>query len=145
LAIRCNKDLASQIPSSSETPRIFSKLYRDPTQRNFLKFFYSSSISILDKFLWGKLFLTSSSFHPYFLWNFWSQLVPYFDQISLNYFKLIQINVKPYCSSGLGHPTFFSGRHTRASAPPVLSPRSLTGRPRLSVAPPPGTMPRPTR
>jgi hypothetical protein len=83
----------------------------------------------MDKFLWGKLFLTSSSFCPYFLWNFWSQLGPPFDRISLNYFKLIQINAKPYCSSGLGHPAFFSGRPTRARtlsvptdkpAPPVI-------------------------
>jgi hypothetical protein len=34
----------------------------------------------------------------------------------------------------------------RSRAPaPTLSPRPLTGRPRLPVAPPPGTMPRPTR
>jgi hypothetical protein len=137
--------LASRIPSSSEIPRIFSKLYRDPTERNFLNFFYSSSISILDKFLCGKLFLTSSSFHPYFLWNFWSQLGPPFGRISLNYFKLIQINVKHYCSYGLGHPAFFSGRSTRASAPPMLSLCPLTGRPRLSVALPPGTVLWPTR
>jgi hypothetical protein len=96
-------------------------------------------------FLWGKLFLTSSSFHPYFLWNFCSQLGPPSNQISLNYFKLIQTNPKRYCSSGLGHPAFFSGRPTHAHAPPALSPRPLTGRPRLSVAPPPGTVPRPTR
>jgi hypothetical protein len=107
--------LPSQISSSSEIPRIFGKLYRDPTQRNFLKF--------LDKFLWGMLFLTSSSFQPYFLWNFWRQLGPPFDRISLNYFKLIQINAKPYCSSGLGHPAFFSDRPTRARAPPA-PPRS---------------------
>jgi hypothetical protein len=31
--------------------------------------------------------------------------------------------VKPYCSSGLGHPAFFSGRPTRARVPPV-PPRS---------------------
>jgi hypothetical protein len=39
-----------------------------------------------------------------------------FDQISLNYFKRIQINAKPNCSSGLGHPAFFAGRPTRARA-----------------------------
>jgi hypothetical protein len=110
--------LASQISSSSEIPRIFSKLYRDPTQINFLNF-YSRSISNLDKFLWEKLFLTSSSFHPYFIWNFWSQLGPPFDEIILNYFKLIQINPKPYCSCGLDHPAFFLGRPTRARTPPT--------------------------
>jgi hypothetical protein len=99
MSIRCNKELASQISSSSEIPRIFSKLYQDPTQRNFHNL-YSSSISILDKFLWGKLFPTSSSFHPYFIWNFWSQLGLPFWQISLNFSKLIQINAKPYCASG---------------------------------------------
>jgi hypothetical protein len=75
--------------------------------------FYSSSISNLDKFLWGKLFLTSSSFHPYFIWNFWSQLDLPFDQISLNYLKLIQINTKPYYSSR--RPT---------SVPSQVSPRA---------------------
>jgi hypothetical protein len=44
----------------------------------------------------------------YFIWNFWSQLVLPFDQISLNYFKLNQINAKLYRSSGLDHP--FSSR-----------------------------------
>jgi hypothetical protein len=39
-----------------------------------------------------------------------------FDQISLNYFKLIQINAKPYCSSGFSHPAFFAGQPTRARA-----------------------------
>jgi hypothetical protein len=81
--------------------------YRNLTYRFSLNF-SSNSILNLDKLLWGKLFLISSSFYTYFIWNFWSQLGLPFDQISLNYFKLIQINVKLYCSSGLGHP--FSSR-----------------------------------
>jgi hypothetical protein len=38
LAIRCNKDLARQISSSSKTPRNFSKLYSNPTHGTFPKF-----------------------------------------------------------------------------------------------------------
>jgi hypothetical protein len=48
-----------------------------------------------------------------------------FDQISLDYFKLIQINAKPYCSSRLGHPAL-SGRHARPPSAP--SPPALSGR-----------------
>jgi hypothetical protein len=77
--------------------------YRNSTHR-FTPNFSSNSILNLDKFLWGKLFLISSSFYLYFYLEFWSQLGLPFDQISLNYFKLIQINAKPYCSYGLGHP-----------------------------------------
>jgi hypothetical protein len=98
----------------------------------------------MDKFLWGKLFLTSRSFYPYFIWNFWSQLGPPSDQISLNYFKLIQKNPKQYCASG--QSISFSSRagprasvRSRACAP--LSPAPLTGWTRLSAAPPPGTVP----
>jgi hypothetical protein len=95
--------------------KISVNFYRNSTHRSSLNF-SSNSISNLDEFLWGKLFLISISFYPYFIWNFWSQLGPHFDQISLNYFKQIQINAKPYCSSGLGHPAFFAGRPTRAHA-----------------------------
>jgi hypothetical protein len=43
-------------------------------------------------------------------------------------------------------PFLLGPAHARPhSHEPVLSPRPLTGRPRLSVAPPPGTVPRPTR
>jgi hypothetical protein len=72
-----------------------------------------------------------------FIWNFWNQLGLPFDQISLNYFKLIQINAKPYCSSGLGQPRFLRG-------PAHARPRPLIGRPHLSATPPPSTVPRPT-
>jgi hypothetical protein len=64
----------------------------------------------------GKVVPYLKLFLSIFYLEFWSQLGLPFDQISLNYFKLIQINAKPYCSSGLGHPTFFAGRPTRASA-----------------------------
>jgi hypothetical protein len=72
-----------------------------------------------------------------FIWNFWNQLGLPFDKISLNYFKLIKINAKPYCSSGLGQPRFLRG-------PAHARPRSLIGRPHLSATPPPSTVPRPT-
>jgi hypothetical protein len=64
---------------------IFIKIQLIETFSNF----DSSSMSNLDKFLWGKLFLISSSFYPYFIWNFWNLVSPPFDQISLNLFELI--------------------------------------------------------
>jgi hypothetical protein len=118
--------------------KILVNFYRNSTYRLSPKF-SSNSILNLDKFLWGKLFLISRSFYQYFIWDFWSQLGLPFDQISLNYFKLIQINAKSYCSSGLGHPAFFAA-HTRSRSPP----RPLTDRPHLLMAPPPGTVPWPT-
>jgi hypothetical protein len=59
------------------------------------------------------------------------------DQISLNFFKLIQINTKPYCTFGLGPSVSVSGRPTRAR---VL----LIGRTCLSAAPSPGAVPWPS-
>jgi hypothetical protein len=50
--------------------------------------------------------------------------------------------------SGSPSPFLLGPAHARprSHAPaPALSPRPLTGRPRLSAAPPPGTVPRPTR
>jgi hypothetical protein len=88
------------------------------------------------------LILISSYFYPYFIWNFWSKLGLPFDQISLNFFKLIQINAKLYYSPGLGPPPFLLGpAHTH---PRVCALRPLTGRTHLSAAPSPGTVPLPT-
>jgi hypothetical protein len=131
--IRCNKDHDSQISSKSKVLKIFGEFLSNPTHRFSLNC-RSNYISNLDKFLWGKLFLISSSFYPYFIWNFWCQLGLTFDQISLKYFKLIQINVKPYCSSGLGHPAFFSGRPTRARA--LHRPTLCRGPPIRRLSPP---------
>jgi hypothetical protein len=55
----------------------------------------------------------------------------------LNFFKLIQINTKPYCTFGLGPSVSVSGRPTRAR---VL----LIGRTCLSAAPSPGAVPWPS-
>jgi hypothetical protein len=131
LAIRCNKELASQISSSSEIPRIFSKLYRDPTQRNFLKFLFKFHFNS-GQVPMGKVVPYLELFPSIFSLEFLEPVRSPFNRISLNYFKLIQINVKPYCSSGLGHPRFLlrpahaCPRATRAlpapadrSAPPV--------------------------
>jgi hypothetical protein len=101
-----------------QNPRFWKfsvNFYRNSTHRAFPNF-SSNLVSNLDTLLWGKLFLTSPSFHPYFIWNFWSWIGPPFGQISLSYFKLIQINTKPYRSSGLGHSVSFSGQPTRAHA-----------------------------
>ncbi len=51
--------------------KISVNFYRNSTHRSSPNF-RSKSISILDKFLWGKLFLISISFYPYFIYNFWN-------------------------------------------------------------------------
>jgi hypothetical protein len=107
--------------------KISANFYRNSTYR-YSPNFNSNSISNLDKFLWGKLFLISSYFYPYFIWNFWSQLCLPFDQISLNYFKLIQINAKPYCSSGLGQPAFQPTTRGRPPHPVGSSLRLVSAR-----------------
>jgi hypothetical protein len=124
--------------------KISVNFYRNSTHRNSLNF-SSNSISNLDKFLWGKLFLISSSFYQYFIWNIWSQLGLPFDQISLPFLKkLIQINAKSYCASE--RPISFSSQAgPRASARPrahtPCSPAPLTGQIRLSATASPGTVP----
>jgi hypothetical protein len=110
--------------------------YRNSTHRTSPNF-SSNYISNLEKFLQEKLSLNRSPFYPYFIWNFWSLVSFPFDQISLMFLKLIQINIKLYCSSGLGPSVLVSGRPTRARAP-------LIGRTHLSAAPLPSAVPRPT-
>jgi hypothetical protein len=72
----------------------------------------------MDQFLWVNLFLTSRSFHPYFIWNFWSWVGPPSDQISLNLFELI---LNPTVHPGHGPLRVSPGRPTRARAP-LLTP-----------------------
>jgi hypothetical protein len=103
------------------------------------------------------LFLISSSFYPYFIWNIWSLVSPLFYQISLNLFKKTDLNKSKILLFIWARPTLsFPDRPTCTPRRPwpLRRSRPLTGRSRLSAphplplpdgpcssaTPPPGTV-----
>jgi hypothetical protein len=129
LAIRCGKDLARQISSSSETPRNFSKLYSNPTHRTFPKFSFEFHLKS-GQVPMGKDVPCLELFPSIFYLKFLEPARPSFPS---NYFKLIQNNSNNsktvLCSRAAQFPSPLGPAHacSRARARACALPVPLTG------------------
>jgi hypothetical protein len=89
------------------------------------------------------LFLISSSFQPYFIWNFWNFVVPPFSQIKSNSFEIHLNNSQSSLFIQTRPTSSFPGRPTRTPRLSLLPPSPTAGQCRAARSIPRRSEPRP--